>query len=143
MKYSWHKLVTEMREAMLEMTTIVGQDQVHTHQLVSDFRMRMRVSDQFHAWDHDYDLERAFNKMPVRCNYRNLAAYWAYKRAREQCMDEIYGYLIAMETIIRDYFSNPMNFAPGAYPAKSITFGDLETKASKMLPMTIRLIKQM
>ena len=128
---------------MLEMTTIVGQDQAHTDYLVSDFRMLMRETDQFHPFDYDYDLDRAFNKMPVRCNYRNLTAYWAYKNARERCMDAMYDYLIAMEEVIRDYYSNPMNFEPGAFPAKFVSFGDLETKATKMLPRTIRLVRKM
>lgn len=142
MKFDWAKLVHEMRIHMLEMVTIEGQDREHTLNLVDDLRMTMKETDTFHPFDRDRYLEKAFTRLPERCNYRSVEAYWSYKNAKEECISWMYDYFVGMETLIRDHFSNPMNFPPGAMPPKSVEFGDLEMHAEKVLPMTIRLIRK-
>lgn len=141
MKFSWSKLVHEMRVRMMELTVIEGHDREHTMDLVGYFRMTMRETDTFHAFDHDFDLDRAFTRLPDRCNYRNLEKYRAYKASREELIGWVYDYFEAMAEIIRGHFSNPMNFPPGYRQPKSVTFKDLDRGAEKCIPMTIRLIR--
>jgi hypothetical protein len=141
MKYDWAKLVHEMRIRMMEMTTIEGQDHAHTMDLVGYFRMTMRDTDTFHPFHEDRYLDKAFAGLPERCNFRSVEAYWKYKNARQNVISWMYDYFVQMETLIRDHFSNPMNFPPGYMPPKKVEFGDLEAHAEKSLPMTIRLIQ--
>jgi len=140
MKFGWSKLVDETRRAMLEMTTIEGQNPEHTAHMRNWFKTLMLQTDEFHpAWEDKY-LEKAFVEIPDRCDYRSVEKYWAYKRARENCISWMYDYFVQMETLIRDYFCNPMNFEPGAEPAVP-SFGDLEMHAEKILPGLLRRIK--
>lgn len=141
MKFDWAKLVREMRIRMSEMVTFEGQDRAHTLDLIGYFRMTIMETDTFHPFDNDRDLDRAFSRLPERCNYRSVDAYWHYKNARQEVISWMYDYFVAMETLIRDHFSNPMNFPPGYMPPKSVKFGDLEAHAEVVLPMTIRLIR--
>jgi len=142
MKYSWPKLVTEMRNAMLELVTIEGVDQAHTIDLTDCLKETMHSTDTYHAWDCDGLLDRAFKSMPSgRCNYRSLRSYWAHKVAREEVVEAMIRYFEDMSYIIEDHFMESWNFPPGYVKPKSVTFSSLDYKAKKILARTIRRVQ--
>lgn len=142
MKYKWAQLVTEMRNAMLELTTIEGIDAEHTVDLMGYLRETMHSTDTYHAWDYDLKLEKAFEKMPSgRCNYRSLASYWAHKQGKERLIDAMCEYLEEMSWKIEDHFMESWNFPPGYVKPKSIRFSSFDYKVTKILARTIRRVK--
>jgi hypothetical protein len=142
MKFDWAKLVREMRKAAIDCVEFKGVDAEHSMDLHIDFKMLMRQTDQFHAWDMDEDLERAFRKLETKCNYRSCKSYWAYKNSREHAIEAIADYLDSMFDIIDDYYGSKWNFAPGYVKPKKIDYADSYAKAAKIFPRVIRTVKQ-
>jgi len=143
MKYSWPKLVREMRNAMMEITTFEGQTPDHTLALIGHFRDQMRHTDTFHCWDFDRDLDKAFNRYPnVKCNYRSCWSYWLHKYGKENIEDAMYTYLEETSNIIQEYFADAWNFPPGYIKPKKITFSDIDAKVRKIRARVMRVVAE-
>lgn len=107
MKYNWPKVIDEFRKIVKEGVSFVGPEHA------AEFRFELRETDRFHPWNSDDMLDRALSRMPSRCDYRSLKSYWAWRDGRyaiENALDEM---LFEVEEIIRDYYLEPRNFAPG------------------------------
>jgi hypothetical protein len=140
-KFSWPTLVEEMRNTMVYATTFHGLNFHHEQDLSAYFRMTMRQTDTFHAFDWDRDLDDAFARIPNYCNYRSCSAYHTYKRRREFVVDAVFGYLEAMKECIDAHFSDDWNFPPGYKKPTKIEYMDLEELAVKITPGLLRRCK--
>jgi hypothetical protein len=141
-KYSWPKLVKETRKAMIELVEFKCKDAEASMDMHIDFKMLMRATDTFHAWNDDDVLERAFRRMPEKCNYRSCKSYWAYKDGKNDMEDSLNEYLYGMSEIIQDYYDDVWNFEPRYVRPKKIIIGDIAGYVSKNLARIIRTVRE-
>lgn len=122
MKYNWPKIVDAFRGIVLSRVSFKGETPASEKDFMGYMREMVRSTDTFHPFDTDGELSRALNKMPDRCNYRNLKSYWAWKHGREAVADALYDMLYEVDEKIKDHFSDKWNFAPGYVPPKEVVF---------------------
>jgi len=122
MKYSWGKVYYELKKILVENVSFVGRDASHTADLARSFAFEVRETDRFHPYNSDGELSRALDRMPDRCNYRNIKSYWAFKNGKEYVADGLYAVLEEMEELVRDHYKDSWNFAPGYVKPVEIKF---------------------
>lgn len=137
MKFNWPKVIEEFRAIVEEGVSFT------TSTNGSAFRFELRETDRFHPFDSDDTLDRALQGMPVRCDYRSIKSYWAWKDGKiiiQEALDEM---LYEVEESIRDYYSNSWNFAPGTELPKKIEISWEGSGATeKMVNRIIRAAKR-
>lgn len=116
MKANWSAVIDEFRAIVKEGVSFVGPE--HAVQ----FRCELRETDRFHPWNSDDMLDRALSRMPKRCDYRSLKSYWAWKDGRLDIQEALDEMLYEVEDTIRDYYSEPWNFAPGYVLPREVRF---------------------
>lgn len=129
MRTNWPAVVTEFRKVLVENIKFFDVDEETNFgsinkDLTEYFRMSVFDTDNFHPWNSDGELSRALERMPIRCNYRSIKSYWAFKDGKDEIANAIYEMLTEVEDTVNDYFSDRWNFPPGYTPPDEIEFAD-------------------
>jgi hypothetical protein len=127
MKTNWPAVVKEYRKILVENVKffkVIDDFGTIDKSFTEYFRMTVHQTDNFHPWNSDGELSRALARMPIRCNYRSIKSYWAFKNGKENIANAIYEMLTEAEDIINDHFSDSWNFPPGYVAPDEIEFPD-------------------
>ena len=127
MKTNWPAVVKEYRKILVENVKffkVIDDFGTIDKSFTEYFRMTVHQTDNFHPWNSDGELSRALARMPIRCNYRSIKSYWAFKNGKENIANAIYEMLSEAEDIINDHFGDSWNFPPGYVAPDEIEFPD-------------------
>lgn len=137
--YNWAAVIDTVRHAVLNNTKFVGPNAEDYKQ---DFVLTMTGTDVFHPSETERLLTDALKAIPNQCNYRSITAMVKYREARltlEQVLEDV---LNEMEELVRNYYGNSWNHAPGYVKPEDIEFGYWGSIAFALTPKVLSAAKK-
>ena len=109
------------------------------------FEEMMLATDDYHPFDSEGEhmLSKALDSLPVRCDYRSVKSYWAWKDGREYLEEAIAQFLEDTEYMVQDHCGNAWNFPPGyVLPERIVTPKSWEAVAEKAFPKIVKAYRE-
>lgn len=107
--YLWAPAMRVIREGIVLNTVFADKS------FASDFVATMVATVQFHPFDYtsEWELQEALKRIPKRCNYRSCGGYRDWKDGKAAVTYALAYFIEDTNEIAAEYYSTPMNFAPG------------------------------
>ena len=126
--YMWAPAMRVIRQAIVLNTVFADRS------FASDFVATMAATDQFHPFDYtsEWELQQGLTQIPLRCNYRSCESLRKWKDGKAAVTHALAFFIEDTNEIAAEYYSTPMNFAPGyrkpAPPTYKLNPDDLADK---------------
>lgn len=107
--YMWAPAMQVIRQGIVLNTVFADKN------FARDFVATMAATDQFHPFDYnsEWELQEALKRIPRRCNYRSCEGLRNWKAGKSAVTYALAYFIEDTNEIAAEYYSTPMNFAPG------------------------------